>query len=218
MPSPKIGFFDGVKSSPRTPNGHKLTQPGLRTVTQKWSCCQQQFSSIQRYCWNKLQHISGFKEKTFQHIGGFIFQDINLGHPAVAHPVHRRAVELVFRSKPCPNKHPRARSRPSTTTGSCSAPCRTSWRSPFRGFGTSTPTFVCMTSAPGSILPASLRRNCRSRRTTSPTAARSRRTSRRFDRRRVGLVCSTFAHNLPRSLIRIGGDASICCSRAREFP
>ncbi|XP_051113731.1 uncharacterized protein LOC127239566 isoform X2 [Andrographis paniculata] len=32
MPSPKIGFFDGVKSSPRTPNDHKPTQPGLRAM------------------------------------------------------------------------------------------------------------------------------------------------------------------------------------------
>ncbi|XVE76235.1 hypothetical protein DITRI_Ditri12bG0156500 [Diplodiscus trichospermus] len=29
MPSPKIGFFDGVRSSGRTPNGSMLSQPGL---------------------------------------------------------------------------------------------------------------------------------------------------------------------------------------------
>ncbi|KAL0316262.1 UNVERIFIED_CONTAM: hypothetical protein Sradi_5504400 [Sesamum radiatum] len=35
MPSPKIGFFDGAKSSARTPNGHQQSQAGLHAVFPK---------------------------------------------------------------------------------------------------------------------------------------------------------------------------------------
>ncbi|KAL0426384.1 UNVERIFIED_CONTAM: hypothetical protein Slati_2813200 [Sesamum latifolium] len=35
MPSPKIGFFDGAKSSARTPNGHQQSQAGLNAVFPK---------------------------------------------------------------------------------------------------------------------------------------------------------------------------------------
>ncbi|KAK4432426.1 hypothetical protein Salat_1004700 [Sesamum alatum] len=35
MPSPKIGFFDGAKSTARTPNGHQQSQSGLHAVFPK---------------------------------------------------------------------------------------------------------------------------------------------------------------------------------------
>ncbi|KAL8457401.1 hypothetical protein ACS0TY_035310 [Phlomoides rotata] len=35
MPSPSIGFFDGMKSPARTPNGNKQSESGLRTVLSK---------------------------------------------------------------------------------------------------------------------------------------------------------------------------------------